>query len=61
MQISIVSSREMLVKSESTSELPIDNEGSFSKISSAKSNDSLTAYSLLVKGSNIGTKNLARL
>ena len=61
MQISIVSSRGMLVKSESTSKLPMDNEGSCSQIFSAKSNDSLTVYSFLVKVSNVGTKNLARL
>ena len=61
MQISIISSRGLLVKSESTSKLPIDNEGSCSQISSAKRNESLTVYSFLIKISNIGTKNLARL
>ena len=61
MQISIVSSRGMLVKSEYTSKLPIDNEGSCSQIFSEKWNDSLTVYSFLVKVSNAGTENLARL
>ena len=51
----------MFVKSESTSKLPIDNEGSCSQISSAKLNESLTVYTFLVQVSNIGTKNLARL
>ena len=61
MQIPIVSSRGMLVKSESMSKLPMDNEGSCSQIFSAKWNDSLTVYSFLVKVSNVGTKKLARL
>ena len=51
----------MLVKSESTSNLPIDNVGSCSYISSANWNESLTVYSFLLKGFNMGTKNLARL
>ena len=60
-QISIVSSRGMLVKSEPTSKLAIDNVGSCSHISSTNWNESLTVYSFLVKGFNMGTKNLARL
>ena len=51
----------MLVKSESTSKLPIDNVGPCSHISSANSNESLTVYLLHVKGFNKGIKNLARL
>ena len=51
----------MLVKSESTSKLLINNVGPCSHISSAKLNGSLTVYSFLVKGFNMGTKNLARL
>ena len=61
MQISIVSSREMLVKNEYTSKLSIDNLGSCSHISSANWNESLAAYSFLVKGFDMGIKNLARL
>ena len=60
MQVSIASSRGMLVKSESTSKLHIDNVEFCSHISSANWNESLTVYSLLVKGFNMGTKNLAR-
>ena len=48
-QISIVSSKGMLVKSDFTSKLPIDNAGSCSHISSANWNESLTLYSFLVK------------
>ena len=55
------SSREMLVKSESTSKLPINNVGSCSHISSANWNESLTVYSFLFKGFNMETKSLARL
>ena len=51
----------MLLKSESTPKLPIDNVGSSSHISSANWNESLTEYSFLVKGFNMETKNLARL
>ena len=50
----------MLVKSESTFKLRMDNEGSCSQITSAKWNHFLTVYLLLVEGSNIGTKILAR-
>ena len=60
MQISLVLSRGMLVKSDSSFKLPIDNEGSCSQIASAKWNHFLTVYLLLVEGSNIGTKILAR-
>ena len=49
MQISIVSSRGMLVKNESTSKLPIDNVGSCSQISPENWNVLLTVYSFLVK------------
>ena len=59
MRISILS-RGMLVKSESTSKLPLDNVVSCSQISSAKWNESLTVYSVLVKVFNLGTKNLKR-
>ena len=60
-QISIVSSSWMLVKSGSTSKLPIDKVGSCSYIYSANWNESLTVYSFLVKGFDMTTKNLARL
>ena len=61
MQKSIVSSSGMLVKSDSTSKLPIDNVGACSHISSANWKKSLTAYSFLVERFNVRTKNLARL
>ena len=52
----------MLVKSKSASKLPIDdNVGFCSHISSADWNESLTVYSFLDKGFNMGAKNLARL
>ena len=51
----------MLVKNGSTSKLPVVNVGSCSHISSENWNESLTVYSFLVKGFNMGTKNLARL
>ena len=51
MQILIVSSREMLVKGELMSKLLTDNGES-----SVKWNESLTAYSFLVKVYNIGPK-----
>ena len=57
----IVSSKGVLVKSESTSTLTIDNIGSCSHISSANWNESLTVYLLLVKGFDTETKNLAKL
>ena len=60
-QISIVSSRWMLVKSESSSKLSIDNVESCPHISSANWNESLSVYWFLVKGLNMGDKNLARL
>ena len=56
MQISIISSREMLLKSESLFKLPIDNAVSGSQISLGKWNETLTVCSLLVKGFNIETK-----
>ena len=55
----MVSSRGMLVESESMSELPMKLLESFSTISVAKLNKPLTVYSLLVSGSKIGTKYLA--
>ena len=59
-QISIVLSRGMVVKSESTSKLPINNVGSWWHISSENCNGSLTVYSFLVEEFNMGTKNVAR-
>ena len=56
MQISMVSSREMLVKSESISRLPMKLLESCSPISVAKLNESLTVYLLVISGSKIGTK-----
>ena len=61
MQISVVSSGGMLVKSESTCKIPIDNTGSCSKISSAKWNESFTVYSFLVKEFDWENKHLVRL
>ena len=60
-QLTKVSSRRMLVKSESTSKLPIVNVGSCSLIFSENWKESLTMYLFIVKGFNIGTKNLQRL
>ena len=55
-QIPMVSSRGMLVKSESISKLPMKLLKSCSTVSVAKLNESLTVYLLLVNGSKIGTK-----
>ena len=51
----------MLAKSGSTSKLPIDDLGYCSHISSANGNESQTVYSFLIKGFNVGNKNLTRL
>ena len=61
MQISIVSSKGMLVSREFTSKLPIKKSGRWSTISSAKWKESYTVNSLVVKGFKIGTKNFADL
>ena len=55
-QISIVSSKVMLVKSESISKLPMKLLESCSTISLVKLSESLTVYLLSVSGSKIGTK-----
>ena len=60
-QISMVSSRRMLVKRESISKLPITLLESCSTISVAKLNESFTVYLLVVNGSKIGTKFFANL
>ena len=60
MQMSTVSLRGMLVKSEPLPKLPINNLGSCYRISSANSSESLTKYSFLVKRFNMGSKNLTR-
>ena len=60
-QMSIVSSSGLLVKRESTSRLPIKNSEPCSTIYSAKANETLTVYSLLVKDFKIGTRNFANL
>ena len=57
----MVSSRRMLVNSESISKLPMKLLESCSKILVAKLNESLTVYFLLVNGSKIGTKYFASL
>ena len=59
--MSIVSSKGMLVKRESTSSLPKKNSESCSTISPARANESFTHDSLLVKDFKIGTRNLANL
>ena len=59
--MSIVSSSGMLVNREWTSRLPMKNWESCSTISSAKTNESFTVYSLLVKDFKIGTRNFANL
>ena len=51
----------MLVKRESTSRLTIKNSLSFSMISSVKANNSLSVYSVLVKGFNICTRKFGNL
>ena len=60
-QISMISSRGMLVKGESISKLPMKLLESCSIISVTKLNESLTVYLLLVYGSKIGTKYFASL
>ena len=60
-QISMVSSSGISVKSESISKLSLKLLESCSATSVAKLNESLTAYLLLVNGSKIGTKFFARL
>ena len=57
----MVSSNRMLVKSESTSKLPISKLPSCSTISLANEKESLTVNSLIVRKLNIGTRNLAIL
>ena len=59
--MSIVSLSAMLVRREPTSILPIKKSESCSVISSAKSNDSFTAYLLLVKDFQIGTSDFVNL
>ena len=53
MQISIVSPREVLVKSESMSKLPIDNEGSYKSLQQKEMSNFVL---VLIKGSNVRTK-----
>ena len=60
-QISMVSSKGMFIKSESISKLPMKLLESCSTISAAKLKESLTVYLLLVNGSKIGTKYFASL
>ena len=55
-QISMVSSRGMLIKSESISKLPIKSLESCSTISVVKLNESLTVYLLVVNGSKMTLK-----
>ena len=57
-QISIISIWGMLVKTESLSKRPIKLLESFSTISVANLNGSLTVYLLVVNGSEMGFKNL---
>ena len=60
-QISMVSSKGMLVKSESISKFSMKLLESSSTISVAKLNKYLTVYMLLVDGSKLGTKYFANL
>ena len=60
-QISMVSSKGMLVKSESISKFSMKLLESCSTISVAKLNEYLTVYMLLVDGSKLGTKYFASL
>ena len=53
--------RGMLVKSESTSKLPIGTRWVLLTNLFSKLNESLTLFSFLVKGINMKTKGLARL
>ena len=57
----MVSSRGMLLKSESISKLPMKLLKSCSTILAAKLNESLTVYLLLVDGSKTDTKDFASL
>ena len=61
MQISIVLSKGVLVKSEFRSKLPTDTVGSCSHTYSVCCNESLTVYSRFKGGFNMGTKKLSRL
>ena len=60
-QILMVSSRGMLVKSESIAKLPMKLRESYSTISVAEVNKCWTMYLLIINGSNIGTKYFASL
>ena len=60
-QISIVSSKGILVNNESTSRLAMCKLESCWKISSAKWNESMTVNSLAVEGVKNFSKNLAKL
>ena len=60
-QILMVPSRGMLVKSGLMSKLPVKLLESCSKISVAKLNESLTVYLLVVNDSKRGSKNVASL
>ena len=60
-QTSIVSSTEMLIKSESMSKLPMKLLEPCSTISVTELNKSLTVYLLVANGSKIGTKIFASL
>ena len=55
----MISSREMLVNNEAMSRLAIKQEEFCCDISLAKSNESLTLYSLEVESLSIGTRDLA--
>ena len=61
MQISIISSSGMLLKRGSTARLPMEKPEPCPIISSVKTNESFTWYSLLFKDFKIGTKNFAYL
>ena len=60
-QTSMVSSRGMLVKSESIFNLSMKLLGSCSTISVAKLKESLSVYLVLVNGSKMGTKHFTSL
>ena len=61
MHMLMVSLGGLLVKSESTSKLPIQKLLSSSKISLVKEKESLTVNLLIAKKLSIGTKNIATL
>ena len=61
LQISMVSSRGMLVKSESISKITLKSLESCLTISVVKLNRSLTVYLLVVNDSKIGFKNFGSL